>query len=129
MRGSCHIRSVEIGVEYWNCCQILDLCFLLIFRWKKKTATKFCILWFVLLLYLIFFQLKIKKKTKIQNSKTISIFDANFNTSNMTWSAHLCAYPYCISVAKFLHTFQKNFYEPLATYAYFVCNRIEMKGE
>ena len=36
-----------------------------------------------------FFQLKIKKKTKIQNWTTISIFDANFNTLNMTWSAHL----------------------------------------
>ena len=36
-----------------------------------------------------FFQLKIKKKTNIQNSTIISIFDANFNTSNMTWSTHL----------------------------------------
>ena len=42
----------------------------------------------------------------------------------MTWSALLCAHPYCISLAKFLHTFQKNFYESLATYAHFVCNRI-----
>ena len=25
MRGSCHIRSVEIGVQYWNGCQILNL--------------------------------------------------------------------------------------------------------
>ena len=34
------------------------------------------------------FQLKIKKKTKIQNSTPISIFDTNFKTSNMTWSPH-----------------------------------------
>ena len=40
-------------------------------------------------LFLIwFFQLKIKKETKVQNSTKILIFDANYNTSSMTWSAH-----------------------------------------
>jgi hypothetical protein len=33
--GSCHIQSVEIGVEYWIFRQILYFCFLLIFIWKK----------------------------------------------------------------------------------------------
>ena len=36
-------HSVEIGIEYWNICRILNLCFPLIFSWKK-TATQFCIL-------------------------------------------------------------------------------------
>ena len=40
---SCHIRRVEIGVEYWNFCRILNVYFLLIFKWKKTTI-EFCTL-------------------------------------------------------------------------------------
>ena len=43
-----------------------------------------------------FFELKIKKKTKIQNSKTISIFDANFNTLDMLYSVPYI--PYSIEI-------------------------------
>jgi hypothetical protein len=92
----------------------LNFCFLLIFSWKK-IATEFCILGHLQSIRCLnskeikqqnsikvictsfrsgFFQLKIKKKTKIQNLTTISIFD----TSNMPWSAQktksgwLCKY-------------------------------------
>ena len=34
MRGSCNIRRVEIGVEFWN------LCFLFNFQLKKKSGIK-----------------------------------------------------------------------------------------
>ena len=38
MYGSFHIRSVEIGVEYWNCCRILNLCFLFYCQLKKMRS-------------------------------------------------------------------------------------------
>ena len=46
------------------------------------------LIFFFSILDLIFFHLKIEKETKVKNPKTISIFNANFNTSNMTWSLH-----------------------------------------
>ena len=103
LRGSCHIQSVEISVEYWNFHQNLNLRFLLIFSWKRILRSNFEF-WktFKLLrcinskeiqiqssirvvytfLDLIFFSWKLKTLT------TISIFNANFNTLNMTWSTH-----------------------------------------
>ena len=35
MCGSCHVWSMEIGVEFWHIHWILNLCFHLIFSWKK----------------------------------------------------------------------------------------------
>ena len=111
MHRSCHIRNVETGVKYWNFCRILNLCFLSIFSWEQNSI-KFCI-WCTFKLLRChnskeiklqssirvmctsfksdFSQLKIKKKTKIQNWMTIPTFDANFSFSNMTCSAHYSA--------------------------------------
>ena len=93
MLSSCHIQSVEIDVEYWNFCWILNLCFLLIFSWKKwdqifhfvapssylrclnsKEIKVQCSIRVIGTSFRSdFFQLKIRKKTKIENSTTISI--------------------------------------------------------
>ena len=89
----CHIRSVEIGVEYWIFCQILNLCFLpsklsRYLKLKRDTASKliesdlktFELLswarptrkawksfqWFVFLLDLIFFSWKLKRKQRFE---------------------------------------------------------------
>ena len=91
-------------VMCWNYHRILNLCFLFNFSAGKKIWPNypfwgtFKLFWcpnskemnlqssispFVLLSDLIFFF-----SWKIQNSTTISIFDANFNATNMTWSVH-----------------------------------------
>jgi len=87
VRESCHIRGVEIGVEYWNFCRILNLCFLFKFQLKKNLQPNLAFLGtFKLLRCLNSKEIKlqssirvicnffsyIKKKTKIQHSTTIS---------------------------------------------------------
>ena len=41
LRGSCYIRSIEIGVQYWNFHRILNFYLLLIFSWKKILRSNF----------------------------------------------------------------------------------------
>ena len=40
VRGSCHIQNAEIGIEYWNCHQILNLCFFKFSAEKKNQILK-----------------------------------------------------------------------------------------
>ena len=69
--------SVEIGVDYWNFRQILNLYFLLIFSWKYTPNSVF---WFIfkLLRCLNSKKIKLQRKKKIWNLMTISIFYVNF---------------------------------------------------
>ena len=93
-----NVRFISYS-KCWKCRRTWNFCFLLIFSWKKPGPNFAFSDTFKLLRCLKSKQIKLqssikvictsfrpdfKKKTKIQNWTTISIFNTNFNTLNMT---------------------------------------------
>ena len=72
LRGSCHILSVEIAVEYWNWRRIFNLCFLFNFQLKKKWDLKKVQITLIVLWSIISFELRHLNSMKVSRNEKFS---------------------------------------------------------